>query len=37
MCYVEYYYLRLYRRLLLKLDKQIGGTIYQPFLAANEA
>ena len=23
--------------LLLKLDKQIGGTIYWPFLATNEA
>ena len=22
---------------MLKLDKQIGGTIYQPILAANEA
>ena len=26
-----------HRLLLLKLDKQIGGTIYQPILAANEA
>ena len=27
----------LYQRLLLlKLDKQIGGTIYRPILAANE-
>ena len=25
-----------HRRLLLKLDKQIGGTIYQPFLAMNK-
>ena len=27
----------MHRRLWLKLDKQIGVTIYQPFLAANEA
>ena len=26
-----------HRLLLLKLDKQIGGTIYRPTLAANEA
>ena len=26
-----------HRRLLLKLDNQIGGTIYRPTLAANEA
>ena len=26
-----------HRLLLLKLDKQIGGTIYRPILAANEA
>ena len=26
-----------YRFLLLKIDKQISGTIYRPFLAANEA
>ena len=26
-----------HRRVLLKLDKQIGGTIYRPILAANEA
>ena len=27
----------MHRLLLLKLDKQIGGTIYRPTLAANEA
>ena len=26
-----------HRHLLLKLDKQIGGTIYWPFLAMNKA
>ena len=26
-----------HRHLLLKLDRQIGGTIYRPFIAINEA
>ena len=33
----SYDYSRKHRRLLLKLDKQIGGTIYWPFLASNKA
>ena len=32
-----YTVLSVHRLLLLKLDKQIGGTIYRPTLAANEA
>ena len=43
---IELCHVRLYREnanalshrlLLLKLDKQISGTIYRPYLAANEA
>ena len=32
-----YTVLSVHRLLLLKLDKQIGGTIYRPTLAANKA